>query len=155
MSMTIRNKEDLLLFSKWFKELLAYHFPSRWPFNLNVKVETHIVTANKLEVDVLVRDLKDSRKVIAIELKESDIDKAIQQALKRKEVFNYVYVAINLPTASILAELRRHPEALENGIGFISTYDDCIVIRAYSHKKKESKRYLNLLELVKTIEKET
>jgi len=143
----VRYREDLLLYSHWFLSVLKLHFGEdgfllRKLYENPVRVETHIRTVGNLEVDVL---LTQGRKAVAIELKESDYRKAITQALERRDIFDYVYVVLNLPVPSILSILRSYPQALEQGIGFISAHDNCIVIKAYSkHRRNQAKRYINL-----------
>ena len=144
----IRYREDLLLYSHWFLSVLKLHFGEDVFLSFRkhekpVKVETHIRTVGNVEVDVL---LTQGKKTVAIELKESDYMKAIAQALERRERFDYVYVVLNLSVPSILSILRSYPQALEQGIGFISAHDNCVVIKAYSKPHiREAKRYINLL----------
>ena len=142
----IRFAEDLLLFSGWFRKLLQLHFSDNWDIRFPISVEMHVVPLNRVEVDVVVRS---NSKVIAIELKESDYTKVIEQAIKRRDLFDYVYVTLNLSTHTILGILRNYKEALEHGIGFISASDDCIVIKAYDKRHKhESKRYTKILDFL-------
>ena len=145
--MIIRFHEDLLLFSEWFREVLRLHFSDDWNIQLPLEIKTHVISLNNVEIDVIIKN--SNGKTVVIELKERDYVKAIKQAIKRRELFDYVYVAINLPTHIILGILRKHREALEYGVGFISASDDCIIIRAYDKRHKyESKKYMKILDLI-------
>jgi len=145
----VRYREDLLLFSNWFKELLRKHFGGQFGFHLEfkppVKVSTHVRTVHNMEVDVVVTN---GSKTIGIELKEVDHDKAIRQAVKRRREFDYFYIVLDLSVSTILSVLRNHPEALKEGIGFISAQDNCIVIQSYKIHKREGKRYLEILRFI-------
>lgn len=145
--MIVRFREDLLLFSKWFRRLLWSHFSDRWSLKFPIIVDTHVVSLNRVEVDVLVSDTA-RKKIVAIELKKDNYAKAIQQAIKRKELFDYVYVVLDLPTSSILSVLRSYSEALEHGVGFISAEDEAIVIKAYNRRVDEAARYKKILAYI-------
>jgi len=137
----IKYREDLLIFSKWFRDVLVEHLDIDKP----ISVDMHVRTLNVGECDVVV---KQGSKTIAIELKRKDYAKVIEQAVKRRDSFTYMYVAIDLPAYAVLAILRKYRDTLDYGIGFISTMDDCIVIRSYSRRISESKRYKTLLEVI-------
>ena len=134
----VKFLEDLLLFSRWFREIIGRH-----GFG-NFRVETH-KHVKGLEVDVVVYGKYGT---IGIELKDSDYGKVIQQAVERAEYFTYMYAVLDLPVRSILSILRTYKEALEYGIGFASSFDDCVVIPAYSKHKHEAKRYVGLLQYI-------
>jgi len=137
----IKFKEDLVLLPRWLRQIVETHSVSM-PFI----IRTHVPLGSG-EVDVVVEDRK---KAIAIELKESDYMKVIVQAEKRTFFFDYVYAALNLHTSTILSILRTYPNVLKSGVGFVSTKDDCIVIRAYrSRNVVESLRYKNILDFMR------
>jgi len=138
----IRYREDLVIFSKWFRDVLIEHLDIYKP----IIVDMHVKTLNVGECDVVI---KQGNKTIGIELKQRDYGKVIEQAIKRRDNFTYMYVALDLHTSTILSILRSYLQALEKGIGFISTMDDCIVIRSYAKRKDEAKRYKTLLEVIK------
>ena len=83
---------------------------------------------------------------VLVELKETDLAKAIEQAITRRPNFDYVYVAADLCTADLLSWLRSRPEPLRYGVGFVSVKDQCIVIRSYGRRYwGESCKYGELL----------
>jgi len=152
----IRFREDLLLYSKWVREIIALHFSEHGSlFMLGsdelqrnpVRVDTHVRMINNVEVDVVITNGKRS---VGVELKESDYDKAIRQAIIRRPFFDYMYVVLDMSVHSILEILRRkrYSEVFDYGIGFISGSDDCVVIRSYSRRRNESKRYSILLDKI-------
>ena len=136
----IKYREDLFMFSKWFRDVLVEHLDIYKP----VIVDMHVKTLNVGECDVVV---KQGNKTIGIELKQRDYGKVIEQAVKRRNSFTYMYVALDLHANTILSILRSYLQALEKGIGFISTMDDCIVIKSYK-RLDEAKRYKTLLEVI-------
>ena len=131
----------MLIFAKWFRDLLSLHFDIDKPITINM----HVRTLENLEVDITISQ---GQKIVAIELKERDYIKAIKQAQARRKLFDYMYVALDLPTCEILSILRTRTEAISEGIGFISTYDDCIVLKSYK-RKTESSRYTKIMETIK------
>jgi len=138
----IKFKEDLVLLPRWLRQVVEAHSVSM-PFT----VRTHVPLGSG-EVDVVVED---RRKAIAIELKESDYVRVMLQAEKRTLFFDYVYAALNLHASTILSILRSYPNVLRSGVGFVSTRDDCIVIRAYrSRNVAESLRYKKILDFMRT-----
>jgi len=137
--MIIRYEEDLFLFDKWFRYLVSLH-EIPFPF----KVETHVRIKN-IECDLVISSNKGT---IEVELKESDFSKVFEQGIKRLELFDYVYIALNIPTYSILSVLRSYPWVIERGLGIISIYDGVVVLKA--HKRKEPKQtFKNLLSYIR------
>lgn len=154
MSFTVRYMEDLLLFSDWFKELLKLHFFKDGLWNMNkhpVEIKSHVRTLDNVEVDLMISN---GEIVVIVELKKYDVETAIKQAMTRRHFADYIYIALDLPTHTIVRMLKKHQEALKAGIGIISAKDNCIVIRAYpqsKHKKKVTENRidteLNILDL--------
>jgi len=140
MGVEVRFREDWFIFSKWFRDVLREHLDIDKP----ISIDMHVRTLNVGECDVVVRQ---GRKTIGIELKQREYIKVIEQAIKRRDSFTYMYVALDLHVHEVLGILRKYRHALDYGIGFISTTDDCIVIRSYSRRTNESKRYKTLLEV--------
>jgi len=150
----IRYREDLLLYSKWVREIIAIHFSEHGSLYViytdelqrkPIRVDTHVRMINNIEVDVVITN---GKKSIGVELKENDYDKAIKQAIIRRRYFDYMYVVLDMSVHSILEILRRkrYSEVFDYGIGFVSSSDDCVVIRSYSRRRSESKRYSTLLD---------
>jgi len=132
-------EEDLFLFDKWFRYLVSLH-----EIPLPFRVETHVRIKN-IECDLVISS---SKGTIEVELKESDFSKAFEQGIKRLELFDYVYVALNIPTYYILSVLRSYPWVIERGLGIISIYDGVVVLKA--HKRKEPKQtFKNLLSYIR------
>jgi len=139
MSFTIRYKEDLLLFRDWFRELIRLHFSesSFWAgVKYPIEVRSHVRMLDNTEVDLMISN---GKVVVIVELKECDIQKAIEQALERRRFADYIYVSLDLHTYTILKMLRNYDQALKAGIGFISAKDECIVIRAYPQRRQRCK----------------
>jgi len=156
----IRYKEDLLPFENWFILVLLKHCGgsnamSLWDIvNAKPRIETHVHTPDRREIDIYIV-CKGKR--ICIELKEADFERAVNQAVGYLEsgVCDISYVAINLHTHTVIDFARSRPDLIrlvfEHGIGVVSVPDKAIVFRAYE-RKSASRKYMNLLELVKSLE---
>jgi len=154
MVFDIRYKEDLLLFREWFIRVLLWHCDS--VFSAKPTVDTHVVTVGRHEIDVVVNC---GGKRICIELKEHDIDRAVNQAINYMENLgcDIVYVALGMHIDTIMDYLRTRPDLakriFEHGIGIVSAPDNCIVFRAFQRRTASSK-FLSLLELMKSRDNE-
>ena len=146
MVFEIRYKEDLLPFENWFILVLLKHCGgsnamSLWDIvNAKPRIETHVHTPDRREIDIYIV-CKSKR--ICIELKEADFERAVNQAV------GYLH------THTVIDFVRSRPDIIrlvfEHGIGVVSVPDKAIVFRAYE-RKSASRKYMNLLELVKSLE---
>ena len=111
----ILEKHNLELVSKQRKELLKEH---------KLNTETDVILYCKTE--------HGRKRKIGIELKESDLVKAVHQAMVRREFFNYFYVVINHSVEYIVDWILGDYNLLSaikiGGIGIIS-YADKIMVR--------------------------
>ena len=155
MQMIIRNQEEFVLLPKWLRDVVCHHCidscspyrggPRQNPIYIDVRTRVQ-----GLETDLIVTCRSGSRNVrIGFELKETDIYKAIHQALVRRPLFHYFYIVLNMHVYNILTVLkgcRYTRDALEHGIGFISSEDGCVVIKSYSRGNwMESRAYVYTL----------
>ena len=89
------------------------------------------VKINSFEIDavaIVKTSIERYERWVGFELKETAIDKAVGQALDRREFFDYFYVVIDLSCSSIVYFLIKYPQVVINdGIGFISSYDEVVV----------------------------
>ena len=143
----ICHVEELVLLPKWLELVVGYHCsdsyhdPNKYPIEIELRKKVQ-----GFETDLIITCKSGRRTVrIGFELKESDLYKAVSQALERRALFHYFYIVLNLHAHSILTLLKGHQhteEALSNGIGFISSIDNCIVIKSYTRANwRESKSY--------------
>ena len=139
----LRYKEDLMLFSGWFKELIELHFGLS---KLGIYVKTHVVDIFGNETDLVIEG---QGKRVLVELKESDLKKALAQVLARRELYDYAYVALNLSAKTLMSMARNFAEVFKLGIGLISAKSDCILIRSYKQHLNESIRYIDVLKVLK------
>ena len=90
-----------------------------------------------LEVDVVLNTKtinKGMLRLVGIELKESDLAKAVSQACVRRKYFNYFYIVINRSVRSIVGWLFNDHNLFNTvkvyGIGIISTIDNVVVLQS-------------------------
>jgi len=148
MGFILKYQEDLSLVPRWIKVLISRHcsnsiawpgYPDRKP----VEIATHRYKGG-YEIDAVIYC---EGKTIGIELKETDLSKALQQAIERRKLFDYFYIAIDLHVSTIMLMLRSYKEFLGHGIGIVSTRDNAVIIYSYSKGHlAESKRYTDLLD---------
>ena len=128
--------EDMAVLAPWLRKVIELHglYSRNLPPNIRVMMHVRPAASRGKEVDLIVRGMN---RVVLIELKDSDLYMATEQAIERRELADYTYVALRLPAYQILSILRGYTRGLENGIGYISTLDDSIVVRAYmvGHEK--------------------
>ena len=137
MGISICHREEWVLLPRWLKAVIlehcvdSYRDPSNNPIMIEVRKRVQ-----GFETDLIVTCKSGMKTVrIGFELKENDLYKAISQAMTRRGLFHYFYVVMNLRVHVILTVLKGHQyteEALSHGIGFVSSMDDCIVIKSYS-----------------------
>jgi len=157
MVFEVRFREDLLLFRDWLVELITTHcIESVWGVEkVRPRIDTHIALLNRREIDVVISC---GGKRICIELKESDLQKAVEQAIGYIEsgACDLAYIAIDLSVGGILDYARRRPDLFEkmfdHGIGLISARNGVTVFRAF-HRKDASRRYTNVINLLSYLEK--
>jgi len=104
-------------------------FLSRMGYN-EIYESVRLPTLNNVEIDILgVRRYKKAKPRIAIiEVKESDVDRVISQALQRRTMANRVWIAMHLGKEPILGYIiyklsERREFLLKNGIGIL-IWDD-------------------------------
>lgn len=161
--------EDLLLLPLWMRKALSYHY---YPLSsyLPIEIKNHVYVLEGFEVDVMVflsakrykpvkfNTLFDvevtepkysviKRKII-FELKETDLVKALDQAVDRRRIADYIYVVLDLSTPSIMSWLRSNLDLLKYGVGVISAKDNTIVIPSYKTHLHEAEAYKPLLEII-------
>ena len=143
----ICHKEELQLLSWWLRKILFTHCYDSYenPSENNIVIDMR-KKVQGYETDMILTCKSGSRTVrIGFELKESDLYKAVSQAVERRALFHYFYIVLNLHAHQILTLLKGHAgteKALSIGVGFISSTDDCIVIKSYSKPNwRESESY--------------
>ena len=152
--MRLKYREDLLLFPRWFREVVYYHCKEDvWDWQPGIVIHLHPVI-NGVEFDVIMRCRK-ARKVnvVCFELKDADMDKVLSQAIVRRDQCDYIYVVADLDTYVMLnqvARSRHGKEALRLGVGLVSARDDVLVLKSYSRGfyERYGGRRVNLLELM-------
>jgi len=101
---------------------------------------------------------KEIRRLVGFELKDSDFYKAFNQAVERREYFDYFYVVIDLTTRTIVEYLLDLGREKLNGIGFISALDEVVVLpskfrkridAALTPKRNFDKNQVDLLEFIR------
>ena len=152
----LRFREDLLPFREWFVAVLLSHcVESVWDLGkVRPRIDTHMWTADRKEIDLAVAC---RGKRICIELKEADFEKAVRQAIGYLEsgACDLAYIAIDYHVHNVLDLARTRPELMkkvfEHGIGIVAARDGVVVFRAFT-RKDASRKYANLLELVKNMD---
>ena len=156
MAMEIVHVEETLMFREWMLRIMLLHCcgdAGATLFGLaksKPKISLRERTINRREIDVVISC---RGKRICVELKRSDIYRAIDQAVGYLDsgACDYAYVAIDLAIDTILDILRTSYSLAEkvfrNGIGIASTYSNAIVFRAFKRKDASSK-YLTLMEFL-------
>ncbi len=139
------------MYSKWFRDIILYHCLKEYESG-KITVDRH-VKVHGVEHDVLVScEGERAKKTIAIELKDSDLEAVINQAIKRAGTATYAYAVVNLPIASVFRILKAYPEKYLNeifssGIGLASGYDNIVIFYSYSPGKRQySTEHLSLLK---------
>jgi len=109
-------------------------------------LKNHVYLLQNTEVDVWLRCGNGT--TVIVELKENDVGKVVQQAIRRRSLADYVYVALNMDVSSIIRCLRNYLEIFQYGVGVVSTKDEVVVIRSYRRNIAEALRYRGLAEAV-------
>ena len=144
--------EDMGLYAKWFRDLIHYHCGFRKPSISDYLAIRQHARMGGHEVDLFVkcRSGKGRLKTILIEFKELDVPTVVNQALERRGLANYVYIAVDMSVPDILGYFKSRNDLakilFDNGIGVISMEDNLILVRAYSRGKEVfSSHYTNIL----------
>ena len=127
----IVNQEEKL-YTKEIEDLILKHHENYEVINrkLRYKIEGKM----NLETDVIlvVKTINNIKRTIGIELKETDMSKAISQAIERREYFHYFYVILNLKVSTIVNEILLDYNlysAIKNyGIGLVSASEKTMII---------------------------
>jgi hypothetical protein len=90
------------------------------------KIEKHFKVGG-MEVDAIIYSKKSRTKRIGVELKELDINKALEQAIARRSYFNYFYIILGSDRRLIGYDIRSIHHKLDdffkNNIGLITVHD--------------------------------
>ena len=124
--------EDALLTWKILETIKACH-------DLEIRrVYRHAMVAG-FEVDAVAicKTSGGKERWIGFELKEADFPKAFAQALLRRDFFDYFYVVIDLPVREVVNWILNHCKKGVEGIGFVSAYDDIIVLASKFKRRRE------------------
>ena len=158
---TIVNKEELVLLPRWLFVVAQHHcdyFLGSYVSSGNrIQIGVRRVVRG-FEVDLVLKCRSGSRDVsVGFELKDSDLSRAVEQALVRRGLFDYFYVVVYLHSHSVLAALKglgNVEKALASGIGFISSLDNSMIIKSYSRGKTDfSKGYNKIISYLRGDEK--
>jgi len=103
-----------------------------------VKVEKHFKVGG-MEVDAIIHCRKSRTKRVGVELKESDINKALEQAIKRRNYFNYFYIILGSDRRLIGYDIRslrfKLDDFFRNSIGIITIHNsEAFLIYPSYHK---------------------
>ena len=147
-----------MVFKEWLVELLRIHCGDWFlnPHRHGVRVKMHVETTDRHEVDVVIEC---GRVMVCIELKKNSLDAVVRQAVHRatRTGCGQVYVALDLPTHSILAWLVSNQElakaVAQHGIGVVSARDNTVIIRSAKRQSTRQKTQA-ILELISNIEQE-
>jgi hypothetical protein len=92
------------------------------------KIERHFKVGS-MEIDAIIYCRKSRVKRIGLELKEFDINKALEQAIERRKYFNYFYIVLESDKRLIGYDFRslylrgKLSSLLNNNIGLITVHD--------------------------------
>ena len=118
------------------------------------KIYRHVMV-NGMEVDAVAicKTYEDRyERWVGFELKENALDKAMDQAMLRRDYFDYFYVVIDLSVASIVGNIIRGyflDHIKNHKIGIISSYDDVVVAKSGFKARKEKDKKINGREIDK------
>ena len=157
----IKNIEELQIFSKWFQTVLEKHCHCSRYFSKDRFRPVEIHFREKIrdnEVDLIIvcsvgEYDRIYRRTIGFELKTSDLCKAVDQAIRRRDDFTYFYIVLDASVVTILSLLRNDPirRALDYGIGFISGKDDCVVIHSYTkHNVQYASAFKTIFDYIRS-----